>query len=86
MILLCLAICCVFFISSAENWGFSLRNGGMFKVQFLGVKISSIVNPLSAITPSFGSSSSTSPDLRVIFPVAYRSSIEGRYKRYCSGW
>ena len=44
----------------------SKLNGGMFNVQFLGVKISSMVNPLSAITPAFGSSSSTSPDLRVI--------------------
>ena len=64
--ILSFAICCIFFASSAEKWGFSLRNVGMFNAQFLGVKISSMVNPLSAITPSFGSSSSTSPDLGVI--------------------
>ena len=35
--ILSFAICCVFFTSSAENWGFSLRNGGMFNVQFLDI-------------------------------------------------
>ena len=61
---LCNLLCFLYII--CRKLGFSLRNGGMFNVQFLGVKISSMVNPLSAITPSFGSSSSTSPDLRVI--------------------
>ena len=55
------------FVHAFVERDFPFAKGGMFNVAFFFVTISLILNPLSAITSSRGSSLSISPDFWVIF-------------------